>query len=63
MNTFKPRTKAVLEELDSVLNPQETSNFAPFFPVDVQRGKYVQHVPEGEQAQETTQDQIQETRE
>ena len=57
MNTFKPRTKVVLEELDSVRDPRETFNFAPLFPIDVQRGKYVQHV------QETTQDQIQKTQE
>ena len=33
------------------------------FYVDVQRGEYVQHVPKGEQTQETTQDKIQEAQE
>ena len=48
MNNFKPRSKVVLEKLDLVREPQETPNFPPLFPIDVQRGKYVQHVPEGE---------------
>ena len=61
MNNFKPRSKVVLEELDSIRDPQETPNFPPMFPVDVQRGEYIQHVPKGEQTQETAQDQIQET--
>ena len=38
MNDFKPRSKVVLEELDSVQDPQETPNFPPLFPIDVQRG-------------------------
>ena len=37
-NNFKPKSKAVLEKLDSVQDPQETPNFLPLFPVDVQRG-------------------------
>ena len=49
MNNFKPRSKVVLEELDSIRDPQETPNFLPMFPIDVQRGEYVQHVPESEQ--------------
>ena len=35
---FKPKSKAVLEKLDSVQDPHETPNFPPPFPVDVQRG-------------------------
>ena len=58
MNNFKPRSKLVLEELALVRDPQETPNFSPLFPIDVQRGEYVQHVPKSEQTQETTQDQI-----
>ena len=50
MNNFKPKSKVVLEELDSIRDPQETPNFPPLFPVDVQIREYVQHVPEGEQA-------------
>ena len=42
------RSKVVLEELDSVRDPQETRNFPPLFPIDVQRGEYVQHAPESE---------------
>ena len=61
MNNFKPRSKVVLEELDSIRDPRETSNFPPMFPIDVQRD--VQHVPESEQTHKTTQDQIQETQE
>ena len=61
MNNFKPRSKVVLEELDSIRDPQETLNFPPMLPIDVQRGEYIQHVPKGEQTQETAQDQIQET--
>ena len=38
MNNFKPSSKVVLEEFDSVRDPQETPNFAPLFPIDVQRG-------------------------
>ena len=49
MNNFKPRSKMVLEKLDSVQDPQETPNFPPLFPVDVQREEYVQHVPESAQ--------------
>ena len=49
MNNFKPMSKVVLEELNSVRDPQETPNFPPLFPVDVQRGEYVQYVLEGEQ--------------
>ena len=49
MNNFKPRRKVVLEELDSIRDPQETPNFPPLFPIDVQRREYVQHPPEGEQ--------------
>ena len=56
MNNFKPGSKVVLEELESVRDPQETFNVPPLFPVDVQKGEYVHHVPEGEQAQKTTQD-------
>ena len=63
MNNFKPKSKVVLEELDSVRDPPQTPIFPPMFPVDVQRGENVQNVPEGEQTQETTQDQIQETQE
>ena len=63
MNNFKPSSKVVFEELDSVQDPQETPNFPPLFPIDVQRKEYVQHVTESEQTQETAQDQIQETQE
>ena len=63
MNNFKPKSKVVLEELDSVQDPPQTPIFPPLFPVDVQRGENVQNVPEGEQTQETAQDQIQETQE
>ena len=63
MNNFKPRSKVVLEKLYSVRDPQETPNFLPHFPVNVQRGESVQHVPKSEQTQKTTQDQIQETQE
>ena len=49
MSNFKPRRKVVLEELDSVRDPQETPNSPPPFPVDVQREEYVQHVFESEQ--------------
>ena len=41
MKNFKPRSKEVLEELDSIRSPQETPNFLPLFPIDVQRGEYV----------------------
>ena len=51
MNNFKLRSKVVLEELDSIRDPQETPNFPPLFLVDVQRGEYIQHVPEGKQTQ------------
>ena len=51
MNNFKPRSKVVLEKLDSVRDPQETPNFPSLFPIDVQRGEYVQHVSESEQTQ------------
>ena len=57
MNNFKSRNKVVLEELELVRDPQETPNFPLMFLVDVQKGEYVQHVPESEQTQETTQDQ------
>ena len=63
MNNFKPKSKVVLEELDSIQDPHETPSFPPMFPIDVQRGEYVQHVPKSEQTQETAQDQIQETQE
>ena len=63
MNNFKPKSKVVLEELDSVRDPPQTPIFPPLFPIDVQRGENVQNVPEGEQTQETAQDQIQETQE
>ena len=63
MNNSKPRRKVVLEELDSVRDPQETLNFSTLFLIDAQRGEYVQHVPKGEQTQETAQDQIKETQE
>ena len=63
MNNFKPKSKVVLEELDSVRDPPQTLIFPPMFPVDVQRGGNVQNVPESEQTQETAQDQIQETQE
>ena len=53
-DNFKPRSKVVLEELDSVRDPQETPNVPPLFPIDVQKGEYVQHVPESKQTQETT---------
>ena len=63
MSNFKPRSKVVLEKLDLVRDPQETPNFPPLFPIDLQRGKYVKHVPKSEQTHETTQDQIQVTQE
>ena len=63
MNNFKPKSKVVLEELDSVRDPPQPLIFPPLFPVDVQRGENVQNVPESEQTQETAQDQIQETQE
>ena len=49
MKNFKPRRKVVLEKLDSIRDPQETPNFPPFFPIDVQRMEYIQHLPVGEQ--------------
>ena len=49
MNNFKPRSKVVLKELDSIRDPQETPNYPPLFLVDVQREEYVQHVPKGKQ--------------
>ena len=49
LNNFKSRSKVVLKELNSVQDPQETPNFPPLFPIDVQRGEYIQLVPEGEQ--------------
>ena len=49
MKNFKPRSKVVLEELDSIRDPQETPNFPPLVPVDVQRKEYIQPLPEGEQ--------------
>ena len=61
MNNFKPKSKVVLEELDSVRDPPQTPIFPPPFPIDVKRGENVHNVPKGEQTQETTQDQIQET--
>ena len=39
----------VLEELDSIRDPQESPNFSPLFPIDVQRREYVHHVLEGKQ--------------
>ena len=63
MNNFKPKSKVVLEDLDSVRDPPQTPIFPPLFPVDVQGGENVKNVPEGEQTQETAQDQIQETQE
>ena len=41
MNNFKPKSKVVLEELDSVRDPPQTPIFPPLFPVDVQRGENV----------------------
>ena len=35
MNNFKPTSKVVLEELDSVRDPPQTLIFPPLFPVDV----------------------------
>ena len=58
MNNFKPRSKVVLEDLDSVRDPQETPNFPLLFPIDGQRGEYVQHVLDCEQTREIIQDQI-----
>ena len=58
MNNFKPKSKVVLEELDSVRDQTQTIIFPPLFPVDVKRGENVQNVPKGEQTQETAQDQI-----
>ena len=52
MNNFKYRRKVVLGEVNLVRDPQETPNFPPMFPVNVQRGEYVQHVLEGEHTQE-----------
>ena len=37
INNFKPRSIVVLEELDSICDPQETLSFPPLFPIDVQR--------------------------
>ena len=54
MNNFKSMRKVVLKELVSVRDPQETPNFPPLFPIDFQRGEYVQNVPESEKTQETT---------
>ena len=53
MNNFKPKSKVVLEEIDSVRDPPQTPSFPPLFPIDVQREEIVQNVPEGEQTQET----------
>ena len=36
MNNFKPRSKVVLEELNSVRDSQKTPSFPPMFLVDVQ---------------------------
>ena len=63
MNNFKPMSKVVLEELNSVRDPQETPNFPSLFLIDVQIVEYVQYVPKSERTQGTTQDQIQETQE
>ena len=69
MNNFKPKSKVVLEELDSVRDSPQIPIFSPLFPVHVHKGENVQNVPEGEQTQEseqtqeTAQDQIQETQE
>ena len=41
MKNFKPKSKVVLEELDSVRDPPQTIIFPPLFPVDVQRGENV----------------------
>ena len=41
MNNFKPKSKVVLEELDSVQDPPQTPIFPPLFPVDVQRGENI----------------------
>ena len=35
MNNFKPKSKVVLEELDSVRDPPQTPIFSPLFPIDV----------------------------
>ena len=40
INNSKPVRKVVLEELDSVRDPQETPNFPPMFPINVQREEY-----------------------
>ena len=53
MNNFKPRSKVVLEELDSVRDPLETPNFSLIFHVNVHKREYVQYVSKGEQTQET----------
>ena len=63
MNNFKPKSKVVLEELDSIRDLPQTPIFRPMFPIDVQRGENVQNVLDGEQTQETAQNQIQETQE
>ena len=47
MNNFKPKSKVVLEELDSVRDLPQTPIFPPLFFVDVQRRENVQNVPEG----------------
>ena len=36
MNNFKPKSKVVLEVLDSIRDPPKTPNFPPLFLVDVQ---------------------------
>ena len=49
MKNFKPKSKVGFKELDSIRDPQETPNFPPLFPIDVQRREYIQHLPVGEQ--------------
>ena len=53
VNNFKPKSKVILEELDSAQEPPKPPEFGPIvplFPVHVQRGEN-ENIPEGEQAQ------------
>ena len=53
VNNFKPKSKVILEELDSAQEPPKPPEFGPIvplFPVHVQRGEN-ENILEGEQAQ------------
>ena len=53
INNFKPKSKVILEELDSAQEPPKPPEFGhivPFFPVRVQRREN-ENILQGEQAQ------------